>query len=155
MLSCPVMSSSTTLWTVAHQAPLSLDFSRQEYWSGLPFTPPGYLPHPRIKLPSPGAPALAGGFFTTEPPGKPKGANYLAEKIANWMILRMVSHSRVGLLQSGRQYLQIFDLPKFGNMDNVFTENHRVPGQSLTDFHLYFSLICCHFQQRNRVYFIF
>ena len=127
-------------WTAAHQAPVSMGLSQQEYWSGLPFTPPGYLPHPRIKLPSPGAPALAGGFFTTEPPGKPKGANYLAEKIANWMILRMVSHSRVGLLQSGRQYLQIFDLPKFGNMDNVFTENHRVPGQSLTDFSFIFFL---------------
>jgi len=43
-------------------------FPRQEYWSGLPFPPPGDLPNPRIKLTSP---PLAGGFFTTEPPEKP------------------------------------------------------------------------------------
>ena len=55
-------------WTVAHQAPLSMEFSRQEYWSGLPFPSPGDLPYPGIKLASP---AFAGGFFTTVPPGKP------------------------------------------------------------------------------------
>ena len=60
-----------TPWTVAHQAPLSLGFSRQEYWSGLPFPPPGDLPDPVIELISPVSPALAGRFFTTEPLGKP------------------------------------------------------------------------------------
>ena len=55
-------------WTVAHQAPLSLGFPRQEYWSGLPFPFPGVLPNPGIKLK---APALASGFFTSEPAGKP------------------------------------------------------------------------------------
>ena len=54
-----------TLWTVARQAPLSMGFSRQEYWSGLPFPPPGDLPEPGIKPASPKSPALAGGFFTT------------------------------------------------------------------------------------------
>ena len=53
---------------VAHQAPLSLGFSRQEYWSGLPFLSPGDLPDPGIE---PTSPPLAGGFFTTEPPEKP------------------------------------------------------------------------------------
>ena len=61
-----------TPWTVACQAPLSTGFSRQEYWNGLPFPPPGDLPDPGIKRSSPGSPALAGGFFTTAPPGKPK-----------------------------------------------------------------------------------
>ena len=56
--------------TVAHQASLSMGFSRQEYWSGLPFPPPGDLPNPRIEPMSPAASALAGGFFTTEPLGK-------------------------------------------------------------------------------------
>ena len=56
---------SVTLWTVAHQAPLSMGFSRQEYWSGLPYPPPGDLPNPRIKLMALTLPALAGGFFTT------------------------------------------------------------------------------------------
>ena len=54
--------------TVAYQAPLSLGFSREEYWSGLPLPSPGDLPNPGIK---PASPALADKFFTTEPPGKP------------------------------------------------------------------------------------
>ena len=54
--------------TVPCQVPLSMGFPRQEYWSGLPFLFPGGLPDPGIE---PKSPALAGGFFTTEPPGKP------------------------------------------------------------------------------------
>ena len=54
-------------WTVACQAPLSVEFSRQEYWSGLPVPLPGHLPDPGIE----NAPlTLAGIFFATEPPGK-------------------------------------------------------------------------------------
>ena len=60
-----------TLWTVAHQTPLSMGFSRQEYWSGLPFPSPGDLPNPEMEPASPVSPALAGGFFTAEPPGSP------------------------------------------------------------------------------------
>ena len=58
------------LRTVAHQAPLSMGFSRQEYWSGLPFPSSGDLHDPGIKPKSLTSPALAGRFFTTEPPGK-------------------------------------------------------------------------------------
>ena len=54
-----------TLWTVARQAPLSVGFSRQEYWRGLPCPPPGDLPDPGIKPASLMFPALLGGFFTT------------------------------------------------------------------------------------------
>ena len=54
-----------TLWTVARQAPLTMGFSRQEYWSELPCPPPGDLPHPGIEPMSFTSPALAGGFFTT------------------------------------------------------------------------------------------
>ena len=54
-----------TLWTVAHQAPLPMGFSRQEYWSGLPCPPPGDLLNPGIKPTSLTSPALTGGFFTT------------------------------------------------------------------------------------------
>ena len=64
------MSDFVTPWTVAHQAPPSIGFPRQESWSGLPFPSPGDLPDPGIE---PASPALAGGFFTTEPPGKPLG----------------------------------------------------------------------------------
>ena len=70
MLSC--VRLFVTLWTVAHQAPLPMEFSKQEYWSGLPFPTPGDLPDPGIQPASLVSPALAGGFFTTAPPGKPK-----------------------------------------------------------------------------------
>ena len=57
-----------TPWTEAPQAPPSMGFSRQEYWSGLPFPLLGNLPDPGIE---PSSPALASEFFTTEPLGKP------------------------------------------------------------------------------------
>ena len=53
------------LWTVAHQAPLSMGFSRQEYWIGFPCLPPGDLPDPGIEPMTLMSPALAGGFLTT------------------------------------------------------------------------------------------
>ena len=62
------MSNSFVIpWTVTRQAPLSMGFPRHEYWSGLPFPPPGDLSDPGIE---PVSPALAGGFFNTEPSGK-------------------------------------------------------------------------------------
>ena len=61
-----VSNSFVTLGTVACQAPLSMGFSRQEHWSGLPSPPPGDLPDPGIKSMSPVVPALAGRFFITE-----------------------------------------------------------------------------------------
>ena len=66
VLSYSVASDSPTPWTVAHQGPLSMEFSRQEYWSGLPFPSLGDLPNPRIKSVSP---VLANEFFTTKPLG--------------------------------------------------------------------------------------
>ena len=57
-----------TPWTVAYQAPPSMEFSRQEYWSGVPFPSPGDVPHPGIE---PGSPALQADALTSEPPGKP------------------------------------------------------------------------------------
>ena len=60
-----------TSQTVVHQALLSMEFSRQQYWIKLPFPPPGNLPTPGIESASLVTPALAGGFFITAPPGKP------------------------------------------------------------------------------------
>ena len=57
-----------TPWTVAHQAPLSTELSRQDYWSGLPFLPPGDLPNPGTE---PRSPALQTDSLLTEPPGDP------------------------------------------------------------------------------------
>ena len=56
-----------TPWAAAHQAPLSMEFPKPEYWSGLPFLSPGDLPDPGIEPIS----FVAGVFFTAEPPGKP------------------------------------------------------------------------------------
>ena len=58
-----------TPWTVAHQAPLSMEFSRPEYWSGLPFHSPGEIPDPEIE---PGFPELQADSLLSEPPGKRK-----------------------------------------------------------------------------------
>ena len=66
LLSC--VQLFVTVWTIACEAPPCMGFSRQEYWSGLPFPSVGCLPNPGIE---PTSPALAGRFFTTEPPGKP------------------------------------------------------------------------------------
>ena len=57
-----------TPWTVAYQAPPSMGFSRQDYWSGLPFPSPGDLPNPGIE---PWSPTLEADALTSEPPGKP------------------------------------------------------------------------------------
>ena len=65
---CPTL---VTPWTVACQVPLSMGFSRREYWSGLSCPPPGNLPHPGIAPFSPVAPALQANLFTTQLPGKP------------------------------------------------------------------------------------
>ena len=66
--------------TAVSQAPLSMEFSRQEYWTGLLFPPPGHLPNPGIKPASPVSPALAGRFFTTRSPGKPSWEYSLSER---------------------------------------------------------------------------
>ena len=72
--SCLTLCDHTTL---AHQAPLSMGFSWQEYWSGSPYSPPEDLPGPGIE---PMSPALAGGFFTTEPPAAVTGFLFLKKK---------------------------------------------------------------------------
>ena len=70
-------------WTVVHQTPLTMGFLRQKYWRGLPFPPPEDLPNPEIE---PESPALAGGFFTTQPPGKPM-ANICIYEIITTIIM--------------------------------------------------------------------
>ena len=73
--SCPTLAIP---WTVCNrQAPLSREFSRQEYWNGLPFPSPRDLPNPGIK---PGSPTLQSDCLPSEPPGKPKGPTYLLSR---------------------------------------------------------------------------
>ena len=72
---------------IARQAPLSMEFPRQEYRNGLPFPSPGDLPNPGIEPTSPASPALVGRFFTTEPPGKQPGEE------ANWCLKTKIEDS--------------------------------------------------------------
>ena len=78
------------------QAPLSTGFSRQEYWSGLPFPFPGDVPDPGLE---PVSPALAGGFFTTEPPGKPSSGPYTTHIISSrWIHFYSIRKKRNSLV---------------------------------------------------------
>ena len=74
-VSCSLMSDSfATPWTVARQAPLSMKFSWQEYWSGQPFPSPGNLPNPRIE---PRSPAFLADSLSSQPPGKHFSTHYI------------------------------------------------------------------------------
>ena len=78
---CPLFA---TPWTVAYQTPLSMGFSRQECWSGLPFPSPEDLPDPGIE---PGAPALQANALPSEPPGKQEGEKvYIKLHLANIIV---------------------------------------------------------------------
>ena len=78
-----------TLWTVTYQAPPSMGFSRQEYWSGLPFPSPGDLPDPGIE---PGSPALQADALTSDPPGK---ALSLVKPPTNMLCVCLSSYKKV------------------------------------------------------------
>ena len=96
----------STLWTVDQQAPLSMGFSRQEYWSGLPFPSPGDLPDPRIE---PRSPALQADTLTSELPGKLSGHQAVLDSgFEVWPVsFRAVkvplSDSHEGIPQTGRK----------------------------------------------------
>ena len=77
-----------TLWTIAGQAPLSMEFSRQEYWSGLPFPSPGDLSDPGIEPVSFTSPALAGSFFTTSTTWAGSSVHgILQARILEWVVI--------------------------------------------------------------------
>ena len=79
-LFCRYVWLFVTLWTVACQAPPSMEFPKQEYWNGLPFPSPGGLPNPGIGS------SLAGGFFAPEPPGKPLRPVCMCAKSLPWSL---------------------------------------------------------------------
>ena len=93
-----------TLWTVAYQASPFMGFSKQEYWSGLPFPSPGDLPDPGIE---PGPPALEADALTSEPPGKPQKAQRRHQRK-----LMAVIAIAVGLSASFCAHAQNNGLPK-------------------------------------------
>ena len=98
--------------TVARQAPRSMEFSRQDYWSGLPFPLPGYLPNPGIEPMSLASLALAGRFFTTVPPGKPTmeyqsaiKKNAMLPFAATWMQLEIIILSIVSPTEKDKYHM--------------------------------------------------
>ena len=85
-----------TPWTVAYQALLSMEFSRQEYWSGLPFSSPGNLPNPGMEA---GSPALQADTLPSEPPGKPyyiEQGHFWEYKCVEWF-MKMLGSQRGGM----------------------------------------------------------
>ena len=96
---CVCVQSLSCVWPFvasAYQAPLSMEFSRQEYWVGLPFPPPGDLSNPGIKPASLASPVLAGKFFTTELPGKPSGILLSCKAERNRKKILSLTQSLVG-----------------------------------------------------------
>ena len=85
MFSRSAVSDSATPWTVAHQAPLSMEFSRQEYWSGVPFHPPGDLPDPGIEPMSLASPTLSGRSLQIRPGVKKKNPAKCAQHCPHQM----------------------------------------------------------------------
>ena len=129
-LSCSVISILATLWTVACQAPLSMGFSRQEYWSGLPFPSPGDLPDPGIEPTSLASPALAGRFFTTsatwEAPevGSREKQNWTLTNFGTWPnlkgIISLDCPLYLNLAVSGPHLGQLKILPCFKHIFNIY-----------------------------------
>ena len=109
-----------TPWTVAGQAPRSMEFSRQEYWSGLPFPSPGDLPHTGIE---PGSPTLQADSSPSEPPGKPIIHSYIyVHTCVSDRIHRYISISTFILLSnlSSHQYLQFIQFSPFPFCNSLF-----------------------------------
>ena len=127
-----------TPWTVAHQAPLSMEFSRQEYWSRVSFPSPGVLPDPGIEPMSSVSPALAGRFFATGPPGKLEGSFSCGMQILSFRIWNLVSWPEI---EPGRAHctgsMESYPLDHQGSSRTArFIENSKVYSPDYkTDFY--------------------
>ena len=126
-----------TPWAVARQAPLAMGFSRQEYWSELPFPPPGDIPDPGIE---PMYPALAGGFFTTEPPGKPnlwKSPKYsgLTHQLSRGTIMILPTMNQVSQVSTtdmlDRMILCCGEESLFSSVPGTHDDSNSPPAQQL------------------------
>ena len=114
-------------WTIACQAPLSMGFSRQEYWSGLPCSPPGDLPNPGIK---PTFPTLQADSSPSEPPGKPqwnithpqKGTLIRTSFLIRWMNLDPVIQSEISQKKKNKYHIltHIHGIQKDGSGEPIF-----------------------------------
>ena len=96
-----------TLWTVAYQASPSMGFSRQEYWSGLPFPSPGDLPDPGIE---PGFPTLEADTLISEPPGKPRvPLSWLRTQVQS-LVRELRSHKPHCMVKINKYFLNVSSL---------------------------------------------
>ena len=107
VLSHSIMSDSVTPGIVAHQAPLFMEFSRQEYWSGLPCLPPGDLPNPGIK---PRSPTLQADSLPSEPPGKPKDTGVGSLSLLQGILTNPVMEPGSPVLQADSLPAELYDL---------------------------------------------
>ena len=108
-----------TPWTVAHQAPLSMEFSRQEYWSGLPFPSPGDLPDPGIEL---GSLALQADVLPSEPPGKPL---IMYRNVAIWLFFFFFCLSHSFTVGKHLEVIYPNALRSFGGLTQYLIESGR------------------------------
>ena len=124
-INCLVLSCAqffVTPWTVANQAPLSMGFPRQEYWSGLPFPPPGGFPNPGIKPVSPTL-ALTDRFITTEPLGKCFDYTTCVLVTQSCSTPWTVAHQAPVSMEFSRQeYRSGFPFPSPGDLPNPMIE---------------------------------
>ena len=122
-------------WTIKQQAPLSKGFSRQEFWNGLPYPPPGELPRPRIQ---PTSPVSAGGFLTIEPPGLDA-----IKGVPDWSML-LPGPSASSILPSTPLKSLILSVPCLWIFDDAPLElRHLIPGGLQTEFYNIKSFSVC------------
>ena len=129
------VSLCVTPWTVTHQVPLSVRFSRQEYWSGLPCHPPGDRPDQVIESTSLRSPALAGGFFTTRPLGKPK-TRIIYSQIKSWFLFFVMLPSLGHFLLSS-EYFTLRNLQCSIYAGHIFSkENEKKRERAIQDIEI-------------------
>ena len=137
------MSDSVTLWTVAQQAPLLMELSRQEYWSGLPGSPPGDLPNPGIEPTPPRSPVLAAAFFTSSASWKALSVSHsLQPTLCNPMDCYPPGFSVHGILQARiREWVAI----PFSRRSSQPGIEPRSPALQADSYHLRHQEIYCYY----------
>ena len=113
-----------TLWTVAHQAPLSMGFPKQEYWSGLPFPSPGDLPNLKIKLTSLESPALAGESLPLNRLGCPFLDIVVAVQLLSYV--RLLATTWTAACQASLSFTISWSLLKLMSIESVRPSNHLI-----------------------------
>ena len=114
-------------WTIAHQAPLSMGFSRQEYWSGLPCLPPGDLPDPGIEPTSVTPPTLAGGFFiTTSATWEAQPLVQSGHLLFSWLVVSNSATPWAVACQASLSFTMSQSLLKLMSIGLVMPSNHLI-----------------------------